>query len=74
MLTVTALLVFAFAFTAYADTKITVTGQLRQRGEGVQRSFDAANEHISTFGLLRTRVNVNAQVDENASAFVQFQD
>ncbi len=74
ILTVSALLVFAFAFTAYAETKITVTGQLRSRGEGTQKSFDAANEHIGTIGYLRTRININAEVAENASAFVQLQD
>ena len=74
ILTVSLMLVFAFAFTAYAQTVVDVSGQVRSRCEAVQKSFNADNEHLRTFGYLRTRINFKAQVDDNASAFIQLQD
>jgi len=73
-LTVTASLVLAFAFSAFAQTKTTITGQLRSRNEMSRKSFDAADEHYTVIGHLRTRINFKAEVDDNASAFVQLQD
>jgi hypothetical protein len=58
---------------ARAETTIEVSGQVRARIEYDARSFDTAAAG-KTFALMRTRVNVDATVDSNAHAFVQFQD
>lgn len=74
-LTVT-LLLFAFVMLAsmvLADTDVTVTGEVRTRTELSDRLFDPDNKMQKTT-LLRTRVNLEARKDDNATAFIQFQD
>ncbi|MFQ5499085.1 MAG: alginate export family protein [Candidatus Zixiibacteriota bacterium] len=65
--------VLASAAPIAAETKIEVTGQVRLREEFDKRSFDTSATTL-TFGDLRTRVMVDAVVDENTHAVVQFQD
>jgi hypothetical protein len=56
-----------------AETEVNLSGQVRVRAEIDAKSFDAA--HLTrTFQIMRTRINVDALVNENAHAFVQFQD
>ncbi len=59
--------------TALAETKVDVSGQVRFRKELDRRAFSSMYK-AETYSFLRTRVNVNAEVDENAHVFVQFQD
>ncbi len=70
------MLMFAFAFTAYAETVVDVSGQVRIRGEANTsgKSFDDNAEHVQTFRFLRTRLNIKALIDDNATVFIQFQD
>ncbi|UCC43598.1 MAG: alginate export family protein [Candidatus Zixiibacteriota bacterium] len=58
---------------AMADTTVESGGQVRIRGEIADKSFGDA-ETQRTFVAMRTRVNLTARVDDNATAFVQFQD
>lgn len=58
---------------ARAETTVDISGQVRVRTEYDARSFDTAAT-ARTFALMRTRVNVDATLDSNAHAFVQFQD
>jgi hypothetical protein len=60
--------------TAFAETETTITGQIRLRDEMDKRQFDPDNNHMKSFSELRTRVQVEAIVDGNAHAVVQFQD
>lgn len=63
----------AIGIGARAETTLDVSGQVRVRTEYDARSFDTAAT-ARTFALMRTRVNVDATLDSNAHAFVQFQD
>ena len=65
---------FGFAFSAFAETVVDVSGQVRSRGEASRTSFDDNSSHVQTFKYLRTRLNIKAIVDKNATAFIQFQD
>lgn len=68
------LLMIAFAIpSGFADTEITFSGQLRARSELDKRSF-IEDAHWQQYYLFRTRFNVEATVDENTHAFIQFQD
>jgi len=58
---------------AVADTEVDISGQVRVRSEIDGKSFDAANT-TGIYELMRTRINIEANADENASAFIQFQD
>ena len=58
---------------AVADTDITITGQVRARAEVSDRSFDTTHK-AQQYTDLRTRVMVNAAIDDNTHAVVQFQD
>jgi len=70
----TALLLVAMAaLQVTAETEVKVSGQVRFRVEIDGKSFDAANT-TKAYELMRTRINVDALVDNNAHAFVQFQD
>jgi hypothetical protein len=62
------------ATATYAETEVKVNGQVRVRGEVDRRSFDSSYSHAQTFSIMRTRVGITATVDNNAHAFVQFQD
>ena len=75
VLTVTLLLI-AFVMTAslaMAETDVTVTGEVRAREEMSDRSFDPDGK-MQFYTFLRTRVNFEAKKDNNATAFIQFQD
>ncbi|GAB4315163.1 MAG: hypothetical protein Kow0074_02590 [Candidatus Zixiibacteriota bacterium] len=65
--------VWLSAADAFADGSVTITGEIRARSEVDKKSFDDS-AHTKTFSLLRTRVGVRGQVNENVHAFVQFQD
>lgn len=68
------LLLIAFAIpSGYADTEVKFSGQFRARSELDKRSL-VEDAHWMQYYLFRTRVNVEATVDENTHAFVQFQD
>ena len=56
-----------------ADTDIEVSGQIRLRQQADKRTFitSATTQHIAE---LRTRVGLAATVNNNAHAFIQFQD
>ncbi len=56
-----------------AGSDITVSGQVRLREQLDDKSFDTAGA-ANQFADMRTRVGVAATVDDNAHAFVQFQD
>jgi len=62
------------ATVSYADTEVKVNGQVRVRGEVDRKSFDTLYSHAQTFSIMRTRIGITATVDNNAHAFVQFQD
>ncbi len=64
----------AIGGTALAETKVDVTGQVRYRSEFDRRNFNSNMYKLEKFSFLRTRINVAAEVAENAHAFVQFQD
>lgn len=53
--------------------EITIDGQLRLRAEADDRAFDA-DTTVRQYTDMRTRIGLNAEVGENAMAFVQFQD
>ncbi len=57
----------------FAETEVSVSGQIRVRGEVDSKSFDPGH-NTQVFQIMRTRVNVDALVNGNAHAFVQFQD
>ncbi len=58
---------------ASAQTKVDVSGQVRFRKEVDRRNFNSFYK-AETYSFLRTRININAEVNENAHAFIQFQD
>ncbi|MEW5795611.1 MAG: alginate export family protein [Candidatus Zixiibacteriota bacterium] len=58
---------------ASAETTLKTSGQIRVRCELDEKSFDTAFT-TRTFALMRTRVGLEATIDSNAHAFVQFQD
>src|SRR3990172_6643744 len=68
----TASLVAGMVGTSYAEVKVS-GGELRVRGVMVDNG-DAATPMDGGFFEQRTRVNVDASVDENAKVFVQIQD
>jgi hypothetical protein len=70
---VTLVIATAIGVETRAETTVDISGQMRVRGEYDARSFDTAAT-AKTFALSRTRVCVDATVDNNAHAFVQFQD
>ena len=59
---------------AYAD--VTTSGEVRVRCEYDSNSDDSFNKNDATVHetFLRTRFNINAEINDNASAFIQFQD
>jgi len=70
-------LIFAFFFTLSigikAETEINISGQVRIRGEIDKKNF-TPDAYTQSFSLLRTRIGIEAIVDQNTHAFVQFQD
>ncbi|MFQ5606423.1 MAG: alginate export family protein [Candidatus Zixiibacteriota bacterium] len=56
-----------------AETQTKVSGQVRYRFEAADRIF-APGLKESLFSLLRTRVAVDATVEDNTRLFIQFQD
>jgi hypothetical protein len=56
-----------------AETEVKVSGQVRLRSETNGKSFDTSKT-ITNVRMMRTRINLDATVDGNAHAFVQFQD
>jgi hypothetical protein len=63
------------ALPTVAETKFTFDGQMRIRGEIDGRYFFEPDTITTrSFSLLRTRVGINAEIHERASAYVQIQD
>jgi hypothetical protein len=58
---------------ATAETKLSVTGQLRVRAEGDKKDFDPAASPFQ-YNDLRTRLGIEAVVDRCTHVFVQLQD
>lgn len=56
-----------------ADVEVEASGQVRVRCEFDDSSFAAADV-VRHYSYLRTRINVNTEINENVHAFVQFQD
>ena len=56
-----------------AETKLNFTGQLRFRTEGSRRSF-SPDATMREYTLLRTRLALDAAIDEDTHVFIQFQD
>ncbi len=67
-------LMLTFAVPVIADSEVSVTGDVRVRGEMQRKSFDSTDSHFQDFSIMRSRINIKAKVDNNAYAFVQFQD
>ncbi|MCP4685085.1 MAG: alginate export family protein, partial [bacterium] len=68
------LLIFgSLTATAYAETEYEISGQVRVRNE-FDEKFLGRDYYTRSFQILRTRITVDATVDSNAHAFVQFQD
>ncbi len=63
----------AVAVPVNADTEFKFSGQIRLREEIDKRDFDTAKTFL-TYANLRTRFGVEAIVDNNTHAFIQFQD
>jgi hypothetical protein len=68
-----AVAVVAVAVPAQADTELSIGGQIRLREQLDDKSFDTSGA-ANQFADMRTRVNVEVTVDDNAHGFVQFQD
>jgi Alginate export len=64
----------AIGGTAVAETKVDVSGQMRYRSEFDRRAFNSDIYKLEKYSLLRTRVKVAAEIDENSHAVIQFQD
>jgi hypothetical protein len=56
-----------------AETKISVSGQMRVRAEADKKNFDPAASPFQ-FNDLRTRLGIEAVVESNTHLFIQFQD
>lgn len=65
--------VVAGAMLAQAATDVNITGQVRLRDQLDKKSFDTSATYKS-FSEMRTRVGIEATVNDNAHAFVQLQD
>jgi hypothetical protein len=65
--------ILAVAAPAGADTQLNIGGQIRLREQLDKRSFDTSAV-TSNFAEMRTRVSVEAVIDDNTHAFVQLQD
>jgi hypothetical protein len=63
----------AMAVPAQADTQLSIGGQIRLREQLDDKSFDTSGA-ANQFAGMRTRVNIEATVDDNTHGFVQFQD
>ncbi len=61
------------AAAAATETEVTVSGQVRVREEIRKTDFDKTTTD-RTITLLRSRIGIEAVVDSNTHAFVQFQD
>ncbi|MCP4704898.1 MAG: alginate export family protein [candidate division Zixibacteria bacterium] len=75
ILTVLALMILCVG-QAFGDPEIKTSGQIRLRCEfdnDPNNSFDTAAATVNTT-FLRTRFNVDATINENTSAYIQFQD
>ncbi len=59
--------------TAYSETELNISGQVRLRQELSSKDFDATVKMLE-FRDLRTRLGVEAIIDGNTHAFVQLQD
>ncbi len=58
---------------AMGESKISISGQVRVRSELDSRSFDSSRTIINTC-YLRTRLNLKAEINDNAFTYIQFQD
>lgn len=67
------LLIGGLAAAARAETKVDISGQVRVRNQIDDKSF-IPGQITNSFQEMRTRITVDATVDTNAHAFVQFQD
>ncbi len=72
LLTVLAMIVLCAGQT-FGDPEIKTSGQVRLRCEFDGKSFDKDAATVNT-GFLRTRFNVDATINENTSAYIQFQE
>jgi len=69
----TMIVVIAMISSLVAETTVGVSGQVRLRSEFDDRSL-APQYTGKVFTLMRSRVNIDALVDDNTQAFIQFQD
>ena len=69
----TVIVVITLISSLVAETTVGVSGQVRVRSEFDDRMLEPKYTG-RTFTLMRTRVNIDANVDDNAQAFIQFQD
>ncbi|MFH1681024.1 MAG: alginate export family protein [Candidatus Eisenbacteria bacterium] len=58
---------------ATAETRLTISGQVRVRAEGEKKSFDPSASVLQHTDL-RTRIGVGAEIESNTHLFVQMQD
>lgn len=70
---VISLVILAGGETACSETEINISGQVRVRHETENKEFEWQTRRID-FSLLRTRVMLDAVIDGNTHAVVQFQD
>ena len=66
-------LAICLAVPAYADSEISINGQVRVRPEFSNKNFGIPKK-TEQYTFLRTRIGVTAKIDKNTTAFVQFQD
>jgi alginate export protein len=71
--TLALLLLGGLAAAVSAETEIEISGQVRVRNEVEEKTL-GHNYGTRSFQVMRTRIAVDAAVDSNAHAFVQFQD
>ena len=64
---------FVLAFTAIAETNLKFDGQVRLRSESTKKSFES-DADFRQLNVLRTRLGIKAEKDENTSVYIQFQD
>lgn len=57
----------------YGQTEITTSGEIRVRCEFDDKSFSKDDPIVHTT-FLRTKLNIKAEINDNTSTFIQFQD
>ncbi len=58
---------------AFGETEVDITGQVRVRSEASDRTFEEYNQ-VLEYTDMRSRVTVEALIDSNTHAVIQFQD